>query len=374
MKISKTASDFASIFETTWRFYTQGNEALEAMYRACEKAKHTIDFENYIFETDTIGMRFLELFKERAQKGVQVRVTLDMIGSFNLYRSPFILADLKAAGVHVRFFNPIRLSRVYRFTSFFFRDHRKLLIIDSEIGFIGSVNVRDDMNNWRETTVQIHGPIVGAFEYSFNQFWEHAGKKKVFFKFIKTRTFTKGFRLLLNAPRYAQKDLYWDLISHIQDAKKTIYLTTPYFAPDFRFLRALKLARQRGVDVKIILPEVSDVEWVGRVTQSFFDTLIRSGIEIYVYTPRFLHAKTVVIDGVYSIVGSLNLDTLSFHFDYEASIESTNERFVSEVEKQFEEDLHLSNRINPDTWQKRSLYKKVREIVSYLVHRVLYPA
>lgn len=374
MRHPKHLTNFASIFETTWQFYTLGGEAQDAIYRAFEKANQTIDCESYIFETDTIGTKFFELLKKKAKAGVRVRVLLDMIGSFSLYASPLLLQELRDAGVQVRFFNPIELSRLHRASSFFFRDHRKFFIIDSQIGFTGSINIRDDMRAWRETMLEIHGPIVGTMEYSFEQFWKQAGKKKTFFRFRKARSFTKGFRLLSNSPRYSQKYLYWDFISHIQHAKKSIYLTTPYFAPDFRFLRVLKLAVRRGVDVKIILPEHADIEWIQKVTESFYATTLDGGIELYTYTPRFIHAKTAVIDGEYTLVGSLNLDTLSFHFDYEAAIESTNPRFVAEVGAQFTEDLAQSTKIDKESWKKRPLLSKIVELGSYLSHRLLYPA
>lgn len=371
---------YESIRAINWKLYCHSNEAWEAMLTDCAGAQVSIDLEQYIFEYDAIGRRFIELLKRKVKEGIQVRVLCDAAGSYNLYNSARA-ADLAAHGIMLEFFNPISPWRINNYSSWFFRDHRKVLVVDSHIGHIGGVGIHQRMHNWRDTHVRIEGPVVHELQYAFEQMWNRVREGK-FFRFSKPffmsehqgskpRGFTKYFYFLTNAPRFHQRFIYHSLIDAIRGARSYVYLTTPYFIPDLRLVRVMRLAARRGVDVRLIVPDASDHPIVDIATQSYFWIMLKGKVKVYLYHDHVLHAKTTMIDDEWASVGSANLDNLSLLFNYEANLVSTNHTFVRELRDQFLVDLERSKEVSLSVWKRRSLIRRMAEIISWPIHKFL---
>jgi cardiolipin synthase len=282
-------------------FYTKTSDAWQAMLEDIRNAKHSIAMEQYIFFMDSIGHQFIELLKQKAKEGVKVRLMFDSVGSYTFYRSA--MPDfLRGLGLEIRFFNPISPWRITNFTANLFRDHRKILIVDDEVAQLGGVGIQDFMAGWRDTHMRITGPFVAHIKQSFEDLWEGANKK-VYIRYTKLPSFVKKFDILTNSPSIRQRYMYHVLLAHINNAKKYVYLTTPYFIPDIPLYRALYLAAKRGVDVRVLVPEVADHLFVNHARESYFTLALKAGIKIYVYKPVMMHAKTAVIDDEWATAG-----------------------------------------------------------------------
>ncbi len=343
------------------KFYIKGQDALEAMLAACEKATKTIDLEQYIFENDTIGLRFIEILRKKSQNGVKVRVLCDAVGSWFLYNSN-LPAAMRADGIEVRFFNAVSPWRIHNIFSWFFRDHRKILVIDQKIGFTGGVGIRDDIFTWRDTNVEVHNEIVGEMLATFNILWTQVENRHIVSRLRKARQYARGFQFVTNSPYFRKRFLYFNVIDALRSARQYAYLTTPYFVPDARLTRVLKLAVRRGVDVRLIVPKNTIEPFVGLAMHSYYEGMLRAGVKIFEYDACFLHAKTIVIDDEWATMGSFNLDSLSFLYNYEANIISTDQTFIQSLKKHFLDDLHSAPEITFDSWLERPLIQKLQEM------------
>lgn len=352
------------------KFYIRGKDVWEGMLEAIRTAQHTIELEQFIFEDDETGRMFAEALRERAKAGVSVRVLCDTVGSWGLYTS-HLPASMQSTGVQIRFFNKVSPWRIHKFLRWFFRDHRKILIIDRTVGFTGGTGIRKDMADWRDTNIRVIGPIVGEMLHSFNMLWAQTFDRRALSRFRKARYYTAGFEFITNAPFFRRRFLYWQIIDALRAAKKSIFITTPYFIPDKRLARVLKLAARRGVDVRIIVPHKYDEPFVGLAAHSHYEGMLRAGVKIFEYHPHFLHAKTIVIDDEWSTVGSFNLDPLSFVYNYEANVVSIERDFSEHIRTQFMSDLADSPEIRLDDWHRRPLHQKLREFLVLPIRRFL---
>lgn len=355
---------------TKWHFYLKTDDAWRSMKEACINARRTIDIEQYIIEDDAIGTEFFELFKKKNLEGVKIRILCDMAGSFSFFNSA-IPKQLKELGIEVRFFHIIKPWRVGNMSSWFFRDHRKLLIVDESVGFIGGVGIRSDMQEWRDTHVKVYGNTTKEMTNAFEEMWETSIEKNIIRRIKRAIKFSKGFEFITNSPLINKRFLYKTYLEKIRGARKYILLTTPYFIPDKRFVKSLKLAVKRGVEVKLLVPAKNNHNLADIASGSHFYKLLKAGIRIFRYSGNMLHAKTAVIDDNWATVGSFNLDNLSFFFNYEANIVGTNKDFVAELKEYFTEDLKLSSELHLNVWEKRSRIRKFKEILILLIRRFL---
>ncbi len=360
--------------KTDWELYTSSEEAWEAMLSAVRGAQRSIDIEQYIFTTDVIGQRFIrELILARA-RGVQVRILCDSVGSEGVVFDAFDEQPLLDAGIQVRFFNPIRYWKFWKllyFWSWYLRDHSKILIIDGRIGYTGGVGIRADMRAWRDSHVRVEGPVVEAMNDAFARMWSQVGMGKRLIgnkvRFVSDST----FQFFMNYPRPRQRYIYYEFLKVIKSARKYIYLSTPYFIPSMRFLRALKRAAKRGVDVRLVVPAQSDVFAVDLATQSYFTQALRSGVQIFQYVPTMIHNKIAVIDDTWASVGSSNLDNLSFLLNYEGNLFSTDVDFISAVYEQFGTLFAQSRKLALAVWRLRPWYRKLLEVLTWPFHPIL---
>jgi cardiolipin synthase len=355
--------------EEAWKFYTTSSDAWAAMLADCEAAERTIDLEQYLFVNDSIGKRFADVLMRKARAGVRVRVLLDSGGSFGVFVSN-LPGEMQAAGVEVRFFNPISPWRVSNVLSWYFRDHRKIIVVDGKIGHVGGVCIEDIMADWRDTQLRIEDPAVMEMEEAFERMWSYVamgGKRN----FPKPASKSNDFSFLTNSPRLRQRFVYWALINIIRGATSHVYLTSPYFIPDPRFFRALRAAPRRGVDVRLLVSGPSDHPFVDIASNSYYQRAFRAGIRIFRYESRRLHAKTAVVDGRWATVGTTNLDNLSLLFNYEGNITTTNDKMISELSDQFHEDLKHAHEVSRKEWRQRPRLQKFLEKVMWPFHRFL---
>lgn len=343
------------------------------MLLAIEEAKESIDVEQYIFYFDLIGRMFLEALSNKALQGVKVRLFCDSVGSYSFIRSG-TAKELEKAGVEITFFNPVTPWHPNNESLWYFRDHRKLIVIDKRIGFTGGVCLGADMRGWRDSHVRIEGPVVNDMIHSFEVMWKKAYRKVRFLLKKQKRLQAEdvsSFRYLTSAPLPGKRYLYRELIRAVKSAKSYIHLTTPYFLPDYKLSRSLKAAARRGVEVSILVPERANILVVDLGMETFFTDMLENGIRIFRYGAALLHGKTGVIDGSWSTIGSLNLDNLSLRYNFEGNIVSTDKTFAGELEEQFKEDLVHSTELTLPDWQKRSFHQRILEILVWPIRKFL---
>ncbi|MEI8361299.1 MAG: phospholipase D-like domain-containing protein [bacterium] len=352
-----------------WQFYTTSADAWHAMISDIEKAQISIDLEQFVFAHDQVGHQFIEILKHKALKGVKVRLILDSAGSFAIYNSGHV-KELQTAGVQINFYNPISPWRVRNIFSWYWRDHRKILLIDGKLGYTGGVGLEKQMEKWRDTEVRFSGGVVREAQYVFNRMWQITSDGK-FKRFRLEKYKNNEMRFITNSPHFRQRFYYRRLIRAIRKAQNYVYLTTPYFIPNQRLTFTLARAAKRGVDIRLITPKQSDHPIVDLARNSYYTLAMRAGIKIYHYEGETLHAKTVVIDDNFATVGSSNLDNLSLLFNYEANLVSINHGFVAELKDHFVNDLLNSTLLDRFEWQKRSKVIKFIEFLTWPFHSLM---
>ncbi|AEK62210.1 Cardiolipin synthetase [Collimonas fungivorans Ter331] len=358
-----------------------GPETMTAMMAAIQQAKSTINFETYIFDQDQLGLQFADLLIEKQRAGVQVNIIYDSVGSIGTPAEFF--ERMRAAGIKLIEFNPVNPLKRFGRWQLNHRDHRKILVVDGKIGFTGGVNISAAYANsslfrsrrrastgagpgtigWRDTHLQIEGPAVASLQLLFMQTWgtQHAEDLPDLDYFPKLDNAGDKTVHVLSTQPDSDYSLYKAYILAIQQARKSIHITTPYFTPDRQLVDALVAAAGRGVDVTLILPSVTDIGLMFYAGQSFYTQLLSAGIRIYQLQVAVLHAKTAVIDGSWSTVGSANLDIRSFLHNYEANVIVIDEQFGREMEKAFREDIRGSQQITLEQWQQRPFSDHIKE-------------
>ncbi len=340
-----------------------GAQAFPAMLAAIASARHFVCLESYILCDDATGRRFAEALAERARAGVEVSLLFDGWGSD---LSDDFLAELHAAGVRTVSFHPVRLeghlgrliARVYR------RNHRKSLIVDGAVGFTGGLNLSDDYaaredggNGWRDTHVRLEGPATAELLHLFLETWRRSKGAPIDEARYRPggRRPDPAVRVIGSELRANKKRIRRAYVDAIHGARERIQLTNAYFLPTFGVLRALTLAARRGVKVQVILAGETDVKAVRAAARSVYGRLLRAGIEVYEWQGRVLHAKTAVVDGTWSTIGSSNLDALSLRVNLEVNAVVEDARFGAAMERLFVEDLPHCRQITLKEWRHRPL-------------------
>lgn len=342
------------------------------MLADCARATTSIDLEQFIFVKDDFGQRLIDICSERAKAGVKVRFLWDAAGSFSFWGSS-IAAELKEQGIELIFWKTLipGYFNLPSIRSWFLRNHRRALIIDEKVGYTGSICIQDAMKNWRDTNVRLEGAVVRSMAYEFNSMWSKAQGSSQPPTPPATHSDAE-FSYITNSPSPRKRHLYRTVLSAIRTATKHIYITTPYFVPTHRLLRALKRAAHRGVDVRILLPEKSDhYPALDLGARSYFQTLLESGVHIFLYEGNIVHSKTIVIDDTWASVGSMNFDSVSLLYNYEANIVTSNNRFAEELSSHFATDIGSATEVNLSTWHNRFFIEKIPEMLIKVVRRFL---
>ncbi|HTJ44139.1 MAG TPA: cardiolipin synthase [Kofleriaceae bacterium] len=305
-------------------FYFDGASAYEAILAAVAAARDHVHLEYYIWEPDTIGTKLRDLLIERARDGVKVRVLVDGTGSHHLSRK--FLRPLREAGATVAWFNPVRLFTLRRKRADF-RSHRKIVVVDGRVGFTGGMNITDlhsaalSKAYWRDTHVKLTGVAVWPIQRVFFEDWYYAAGELIA---ISDKTVPPPqlegehlVQIVASGPDASTFDLHKVFFTAISQATERVWLTTPYFVPDDALLTALITAALRGVDVRVIVPAKGDSKLVDLAARSYFPELLEARVRVFEYTPRFVHAKTMVVDRDVTIAGTCNFDNRSFRLDFE---------------------------------------------------------
>ncbi|MEN9524059.1 MAG: hypothetical protein RL536_128 [Candidatus Parcubacteria bacterium] len=356
---------------TSWTLYTSNEDAWVKMLADCAQATKSIDLEQFIFANDDLGKRLIDICSTRAKKGVKVRFLWDAAGSFSIFGSN-LAEELRATGIELVFWKTLIPSyfKTPNFRSWYLRNHRRTLVIDGKIGYTGSISVRDSMKAWRDTNARFEGLVVNEMANAFDRMWFRAKKQKPLPARIHARD--REFRYITNYPSPGRRHIYAQLIEALRNARHYVYITTPYFVPTHRLLRVIKLAAHRGVDVQIILPERTDhYPTLDYAARSYFTTLLESGVKIFLYEGNVIHSKSVVIDGTWATVGSMNLDSASLLYNFEANIIANNTKFIEELSAHFVHDMQKSREIFLEQWKKRFFMEKILSAAIRLIKKFL---
>jgi cardiolipin synthase A/B len=358
-----------------------GAATYQAMFAAIEGAEHNINLETYIFDGDKIGNEFADALIAKQQQGVQVNIVYDGFGSVLTGRSFF--NRMRASGIRLVEFDPINPFSAGFHWSPLHRDHRKLMVVDGTIAFTGGINISgvyssgrsvlhrkspsDDLaKSWRDTDVEIEGPAVAEFQTLFIDNWLEQGGAPLMSPDYFPALDPQGnmiVRVLGSDPRQFST-IYVTLVSTIRNARTNIYITDAYFAPGEQTLKALEAAARRGVDVRLLLPGRNNEPLIGAAARSTFAGLLDAGVKIYLWQGKMLHAKTATIDGVWSTVGSANLDWWSIARNDEINAVVLSTRFGQEMNASFMNDLRDSTQIKAADWQHRFLLERIEEAVA----------
>jgi cardiolipin synthase A/B len=348
-----------TVGENTLQLYDYGRELYDAMVEAIDEAQETIYLETYIWKDDEQGRRFKEHLERKADEGVDVYVIFDGFGNGVVPR------EFKQFPPNIHALNYKAIKRPWQLFDLrrYALDHRKLLVVDGKTSFIGGFNIGSlYATAWRDTHLRIEGPAAADLAQSFVDFWNFAepARRRI------TRHYPRHFDPLINlrgtnAMRltFPIRDMYIDAIDR---AEHSIRLTNAYFVPDRSLFDALKAAAQRGVDVKVLVPWISNHVVVDWLTRGYFTECLKAGIHVCGYR-NMLHAKTCTIDGQWSTIGTANLDRLSSVGNYEINVEVYSEDLAHEMEELFECDTKNAFELKLDEWNRRPWYKRLGEFI-----------
>ena len=359
--------------------YYDGEDKFKQLLIDLERAEKFIHIQYYIFRNETIGKRILDILEKKAQEGVEVRLLVDSMGSYSLTKRS-LKKFIKSGGKFEIFFPGI-LPHIN--TRINYRNHRKIVVIDGKYGYTGGFNVgREYINKdekigfWRDTHVRITGEAVNDLTDRFLLDWCYASNENIedFSKYYldtNVKYGDVGIQIVTSGPDHNEEYIKNAYIKMINNAKKSVYLETPYFVPDEPMLEALKLSALSGVDVRIIVPGNPDHVFMNWAASAYIGELIYAGAKIYTYQNGFIHAKTIVVDGKVSTIGTANMDIRSFKLNFEVNAFIFDDEVARNVEDQFFRDIDDSELITKAEYDSRSNWTKIKESIIRLVSPIL---
>jgi len=357
--------------------FTYGEDAFASKINAMENAQHHIHLEYFIVKDDNLGNKIKNILIKKAEQGVAVRFIYDGFGGFGLGRK--FLKDLRDAGVQVEAFLPIRVP--FFSSELNHRNHRKILIVDGTVGYIGGLNIGDEYINrnpkypfWRDTHFKIQGEAVYILQNIFFKNWRFItgeipeGQEY----FPKQRKLGRELiQIVPSGPDYVWESIQQAYFSIITSAKDKIYITSPYLIPDSTILMALKTAALSGIEVKIIVPGIPDKQFVYYATCSYFEELLEAGVRIFKYNKGFIHAKLLTVDNVIASVGTANFDNRSFLYNFEVNAFCFHSPTVDRLDEDFYEDLEDCTEVTLESLENKTLWEKFMESTARLASPLL---
>jgi cardiolipin synthase len=358
-----------------------GDESFPAMLQEIGKAKRTITFAQYLYEDGEIAYAFAKAFAERCRAGVQANILLDSHGTDTPDEIPEMM---RSAGCDVQYFRRVEAPQVifiWKLARYNYRNHRRVLVIDGKVGFTGGYGIKDTWlgnglteGHWRETNVRIEGPIVKNLQAAFTESWlETTGDLlggDAYFPHLEP-TGKLPAQIVKSSPVGGSFQNYMLFLLSITSAKKTIFITNPYFIPDERITGALLRAAARGVKVVVLVPGKIDHKITYRASRSSYGRMLLGGIQIYEYTPALMHAKTMVVDEVWATIGSTNFDNRSFALNEELNVTVYDGGVAGRLHNIFQEDLKHAKKITYEDWQARGFKEKFMEKFAYPIRDLL---
>jgi cardiolipin synthase len=355
-----------------------GEEKFPALFAALDNAHSHIHLEYYIFTLDDVGNRIADILINKHKEGVEVRVIVDDVGSNRIKN---LQKKFKKAGVQFLTTLPVAFSSLANSN---YRNHRKIVIIDGTIGFIGGINLDERyLNNgkhdlyWRDTSVCIEGPAVNLLQVQFFLSWYFADGKEEFGEYdhyFKKQSEKKGdaiIALAASGPSSEVPYIMESILLALSQAKKTVRICTPYFIPNDELTSALVIAAADGIKVELILPAKSDSFIVQHASFSFIKPLLQRGVDVYFYEKGFIHSKTISIDSSLAFVGTVNMDIRSFYLNFEITSIIHEVSLCKALEDSFEKDKQSSTLITLQQWQNRRVFHKGMDSVCRLLSALL---
>jgi len=359
------------IFGNDVKILVNGEKKFEALFEDIKNAQKHIHVEYYIINDDIIGSKLIDSLIEKAKEGINVRVNYDYVASGITNKS---INKMKDAGIEIFPFMPVWFPNLTRKLNH--RNHRKIVVIDGKIGYVGGVNVSDEYVNpcdrgyWRDTHLRLEGNIVKSIQSHFLLNWNFVSENEIE---INDEFFPKmedcgevPVQIAASGPDSDFPHIMEALFTAINGAEKYIKITTPYFIPNDQILTALKTASRRGVDVQLLVPKKGD-SWAAKyATNSYIQELLESGIKVYHYCKGMVHAKTMVVDGHLSSIGTSNMDYRSFEINFEINALVYHEGISEKMNQIFEDDIEHCESVSMEEWGDRSLILKIKESFSRL--------
>lgn len=359
------------------RILKNGEQAFPAMFQAIEEARHHIHLEFYIVDDDIIGNQLREMLIRKAMSGVEVRFIYDDVGSWKLSKK--YIRSLREAGVKIDCFIKVRFPLLTSKVNY--RNHRKIIVVDGKVAFIGGLNIADRylngsrlLGSWRDTHLMLTGGAATSMQIIFMADWYFVSKEilqgeKYFHRLKHGRG--KIVQVVASGPDSDWESLSQAYFTAIASAHEKVYIATPYLIPNTEIGSAIKSAALAGVDVRILLPDKSDAIIPKWGTHSYLAELMEAGVKIYLYQPGFMHSKIMIVDGVLSTVGTANLDFRSMETNFEVNAFVYDEATAKRLEKHFLNDLGQSRQVIPEEWEQRPRLWKAKESFARLLSPLL---
>ncbi len=379
MLLRESVSPLASTKEL--KLLINGEQKFPEVIKAMQAAKHHIHIEYYIYNDDEIGNALKDMMIAKAKEGVKVRFIYDDFGSHIIRKR--IVPALQAAGVEVYPFYKIRLFALANRLNY--RNHRKIIIVDGDTAFIGGINVDDRYINsgknelfWRDTHMMLKGNAVASLQYIFMTDWHFCTNdekefrvKPCYFPFDHTEAPVNHVQIAASGPDSTSADIMLSCVGVIVKSKQRLYMTTPYFIPNETIVDAIKFAALGGVDVRLLVPGISDSRFVNAASCSYYEELLQAGVRIYRYQKGFVHAKTMVSDYNLAVIGTANMDIRSYDLMFEVNALVFSGEMNEQLCEAFFNDLKDSKEITYDEWKQRSKWKQFGELCARLLSPML---
>jgi len=359
-----------------------GDETFPVMLREIRAAKSTITFAQYLFEGGTLATEFAQAFAERCRAGIEADILLDDHGSSKTPTE--IIALMRDAGCHVEFFRRVEVPAVifpWKLLQYNYRSHRRILVIDGRMGFTGGYGISDTWlgdgrtpEHWRDTNARIEGPAVKFLQAAFAESWLETTGTAIggagYFPHLEPVGKLPA-QIVSSSPAGGSFQNYMLFLLSINSARKTILIANPYFIPDDVMTEALLKAVRRGVRVIVLVPGKIDSQLTYTVSRSHYGGLLRGGAEIFEYQAALMHAKTMVIDGIWATIGSTNFDNRSFALNQELNLTVYDPSLAHRLETIFQDDLNYSKKITYEEWNSRSVFERLFELFAFPVREQL---
>jgi cardiolipin synthase len=365
-------------FDTSTKILTNGEETFHHILEKLKKARHHIHLEYYIVRHDRIGQEIKNILIEKARQGVKIRFLYDAVGSWQLSKS--YINDLRNAGIEMVTFGPVKLP--FLNNKFNFRNHRKIIIIDGTIGFVGGLNIGDEylgrdkhIGFWRDTHLMLRGEAVRTLQLIFLQDWYYMTNHSFLTaEYLSPQIDDEshgGVQLIAGGP-----DNEWSVIkniffSMIGSAEKSVWIASPYFIPDEDIFSAIKIAALSGIDVRLLVPNKPDKRIVFHASRSYFPELLEAGVKVYEYQRGFMHSKIVIVDHELASIGTSNMDMRSFHLNFEVNAFLFRTKSTQKLVAEYLSDLEYSILLDKTTFQQRHLGFRLLESTARLLSPLL---
>jgi cardiolipin synthase len=350
----------------TFDVLENGDEIFPAMLGAIDEARERVSFETYIYQKGAVAAEFTRRLEAAARRGVQVNLVVDSFGSSSMPDED--VQRLRNAGSHIAEFNG---PRWYELEEVNYRTHRKILVVDGRVGFVGGVGVADhwsghaqDKDHWRDTQIRMRGPIVSRLEAAFYEnFIEGGGIVTPSLEPEPASTSDIDALIVKGMPTGGSNDLKRLYLLTLAMARRTVEITTPYFITDESSMWAIHDAAARGVRIRVLMEgDRTDARSVKYASRQAYDELLSLGVELHEYQPTMMHTKAIVVDGIWSVFGSANFDNRSLELNDELNVAVWNRDLAARLTANFEADLRASRRIDADDWRRRSSIERGREL------------